>query len=231
MMPHSRVLAHDDALDVHLGGRQEHSRSPRLPLVRASSAPRSTALKAIVKVGYFRAGRVPGYLQYIERDGTAGPVARDGTTAAQGYSGYIGRDGAGEGGQRAELFTREGQAVDREAFVNRGRGDPRAWTIIISPGSNDLDMARYVREFMLQMELDLGNGLIGLPPSTAIRSLRIAMCCCGVQTVRAEHFACLATTSVKGSGFGRRRLLSFTGSWDAPWIAMLYRGGRLMSPT
>jgi type IV secretory pathway VirD2 relaxase len=110
-------------------------------------------------VGYFRAGRVPGYVQYIERDGTAGPVARDGTTAAQGYSGYIGRDGAGEGGQRAELFTREGQAMDREAFVNRGRGDPRAWTIIISPGSNDLDMARYVREFMLQMEFDLGRRL------------------------------------------------------------------------
>ena len=118
-----------------------------------------TGIQAIVKVGYFRAGRVPGYLAYIERDGTAGPVARDGTTAVQGYSGYMAREGAGEDGQRAELFTREGQTVDREAFVTRSQGDPRAWTIIVSPGSNDLDMERYVREFMLQLELDLDRRL------------------------------------------------------------------------
>ena len=53
------------------------------------------------------------------------------------------------------LFTHEGQTVDREAFVTRSQGDPRAWTIIVSPGHNDLDMERYVREFMLQLELDL----------------------------------------------------------------------------
>jgi len=115
-------------------------------------------LNAIVKVGYFRTGRVSGYLQYIERDGTAGPAARERVTAAQGYSGYIGREGAGADGQRATLFTREGQTVDREAFVNRSHGDPRAWTIILSPG-NGLDMERYVREFMRQVELDLGKQL------------------------------------------------------------------------
>jgi type IV secretory pathway VirD2 relaxase len=121
--------------------------------------PKRTGAQAIVKVGYFRAGRVPGYLQYIERDGTAGPTARDGTTAAQGYSGYIGREGAGEGGQRAELFTWNGQMVDREAFVHRSQGDPRAWTIIVSPGPHDLDMERYVREFMRQLAMDLGRPL------------------------------------------------------------------------
>jgi hypothetical protein len=158
-MPRSKVLAHDDQLDVHLGGRHETSRRPRFPTLRESSTLRASTLKVIVKVGYFRAGRVPGYLAYIERDGTAGPAARDGTTATQGYSGYMARDGAGIDGQRAELFMREGQVVDREAFVTRSQGDPRAWTLIIAPSVNGLDMPRYVREFMRQVELDLGKRL------------------------------------------------------------------------
>jgi hypothetical protein len=158
MMPRSRVLAHDDALQVRFGGRPEQRRRARLPSVPLSR-PQPTGVQAIVKAGYFRAGRVPGYLAYIERDGTAGPTARDGTTAVPGYSGYMAREGAGEDGQRAMLFTREGQTVDREAFVTRSQGDPRAWTIIVSPGRNDLDMARYVREFMRQLELDLDRRL------------------------------------------------------------------------
>jgi len=158
-MARSRVIAHDDELHVRLRGRTGQGHGARLPSVRLSAPTRTTGVQAIVKVGYFRAGRVPGYLQYIERDGTAGPVARDGTTAAQGYSGYMSRDGAGTEGQRAQLFTREGQTVDREAFVNRTQGDPRAWTIIVAPAANGLDMTRYTREFMRQLELDLGKQL------------------------------------------------------------------------
>jgi hypothetical protein len=157
-MPRSKVIAHDDDLQVRLGGRRDQDRGPRLPSFNVT-APRHHGIQAIVKAGYFRAGRVPGYLAYIERDGTAGPTTRDGTTAVQGYSGYVAREGAGEDGQRAELFTRARETVDREAFVTRSQGDPRAWTIIVSPGSNDLDMARYVREFMLQLELDLDRRL------------------------------------------------------------------------
>jgi hypothetical protein len=157
-MPRSRVIAHGDELQIRLGGRPGQSRRARLPSVSVSS-PKPKGIQAIVKVGYFRAGRVPGYLAYIERDGTAGSVGRDGTTAVQGYSGYMAREGTGEDGQQAELFTREGSVVDREAFVNRSRGDPRAWTIIISPGSNELDMERYIREFMRQVELDLSKRL------------------------------------------------------------------------
>ena len=152
-MPRSRIIAHDDDLHIQLGGRQG-----LIPKVRVPRQSRvKVGVQAIVKVGYMRASRVKGYAQYIERDGTAGP-ARDGTTAAQGYSGYIGRAGAGADGQRAELFTRVGQAVDREAFVTRSQGDPPAWTIIVSPG-NGLDMTRYVRELMTQVELDLGKKL------------------------------------------------------------------------
>lgn len=155
-MPRSRIINHDDDLHVRLGGRQGPGAKVWLPsLGKTTSRP---AVKAIVKVGYMRASRVKGYAQYIERDGTAGPT-RDGTTATQGYSGYIARDGAGEDGQRAELFTRVGQVVDRETFVERSQGDPRAWTIIVSPGSNNLDMERYIREFMVQVELDLGKKL------------------------------------------------------------------------
>jgi hypothetical protein len=158
MMPRSRVLAHDDELQVRFGGRLEQSRRARLPSVPLPS-PKQTGVQAIVKAGYFRAGRVPGYLAYIERDGTAGPTARDGTTAVQGYSGYMAREGAGEDGQRAMLFTRADQTVDREAFVTRSQGDPRAWTIIVSPGRHDFDMERYIQEFMLQVELGLGRKL------------------------------------------------------------------------
>jgi hypothetical protein len=156
-MPHSRIINHDDDLHVRIGGRQGPGPGVRLPSLGNTRAPRQAAIKVIVKVGYMRAGRAKGYAQYIERDGTAGPAPRDGTTAAQGYSGYIGREGAGEQrGQRAALFTRAGQVVDREAFVERSVKDPRAWWIIVSPG-NGLDMTRYVRELMTQVELDLGK--------------------------------------------------------------------------
>jgi hypothetical protein len=157
-MPRSRVLAHDDELQVPLSGRAGERHALRLPSFKVT-APKRPGIQAIVKVGYFRAGRVPGYLAYIERDGTAGPTARDGTTAVPGYSGYMAREGAGEHGERAELFTREGRTVDREAFVTRSQGDPRAWTIIVAPSANGLDMERYVREFMRQMEMDLGKRL------------------------------------------------------------------------
>jgi len=155
-MPRARFINPDESLHVRLGGRQGPGPGVKLPSLGHTTAPRA-GVTAIVKVGYMRAGRVKGYAQYIERDGTAGP-SRDGTTAAQGYSGYIGRDGSGEDGQRAQLFTREGHTVDREAFVNRSQGDPRAWTIIVSPG-NGLDMERYIRELMVQVELDLGKQL------------------------------------------------------------------------
>jgi hypothetical protein len=156
-MPHSRIINHDEDLHVRLGGRQGPGPGVRLPSLGKTTTSRP-AVQAIVKVDYMRSSRVKGYAQYIERDGTAGPI-RDGTTAAQGYSGYIAREGAGEDGQRAQLFTRVGQVVDREAFMNRSHGDPRAWTIIVSPGSNNLDMERYIREFMVQVELDLGKKL------------------------------------------------------------------------
>jgi hypothetical protein len=156
-MPRSRIINHDGDLHVRLGGRQGLGPGVRLPSLGKTTTSRP-AVKAIVKVGYMRASRVKGYAQYIERDGTAGPSPRDGTTAAQGYSGYIAREGAGDDGQRAHLFTRVGQVVDREAFVERSAKDPRAWTIIVSPG-NGLDMTRYVRELMAQVELDLGKRL------------------------------------------------------------------------
>jgi hypothetical protein len=157
LMPWSRVIAYDEQLRIAIGGRKDLGRAPRMPRLPRVQSPSSSAVNAIVKVAYMRTGRTAGYLAYIERDGSAGPAPQDGTTAAQGYSGYMAREGAGEAGQRAELFTREGQVVDREAFVNRSVGDPRVWALIVSPGRNDLDMERYIREFMRQMELDRGK--------------------------------------------------------------------------
>lgn len=153
-MARAHILAHDDDLHVRLGGR--HGPGPKVGLPSLGRTPGAgpVGVKAVVKVAYMRAGRVRGYTAYIERDGTAGP-ARDGTTAAQGYSKYIGREGAGEDGRRAELFTRIGSTVDREAFVTRSHGDPRAWTIIVAPSSNALDLTRFAREFVTQLELDL----------------------------------------------------------------------------
>jgi hypothetical protein len=158
-MRRSRAMAHDDQLKIPIGGRKDVGRPPRMPRIPHRLTPSPRLINAIVKVAYMRVGRTAGYVAYIERDGSAGPATPDGTTAAQGYSGYMAREGAGERGQRAALFTREGHAIDREAFVNRSVGDPRVWTLIVSPGRNDLDMERYVREFMLQLELDLGRRL------------------------------------------------------------------------
>ena len=42
---------------------------------------------------------------------------------------------------KAELFTRAGEVVDRERFVASSQADPRVWTIIVSPEhGNQLDM-------------------------------------------------------------------------------------------
>ena len=157
-MPRSRVLAHDDELQVRLGGRT--GQRPGCGSHRARGLPRHSGHPSDRQGGLFPSRPGARLSAYIERDGTAGPIARDGTTAVQGYSGYMAREGAGEDGQRAELFTREGaDALTGRPSSPAARGIPRAWTIIMSPGRNDLDMARYVREFMLQMELDLDRRL------------------------------------------------------------------------
>jgi type IV secretory pathway VirD2 relaxase len=46
--------------------------------------------------------------------------------------------------------------LDREAFVSRSRGDPRAWSFVLSPlDGYRLDMPRYARAFMRQVETDM----------------------------------------------------------------------------
>lgn len=114
---------------------------------------------AIAKVFIMSAGRVAGYAKYIERDGAARKDIPESPTAVQGYSAYIGRDGSGSDGTRPVLFTRDHEQVDQEAFIARSHGDPRAWALVVSPGRNDLDMERYIRELMHQMELDLHKQL------------------------------------------------------------------------
>jgi type IV secretory pathway VirD2 relaxase len=154
----AQFLGHDDDLEVHLrGGNHGSATHLRWPSLGHTLTPRPSPA-AVVKVGYMRVGRVAGYAAYIERDGTADSTARAGSTATQGYSGYIGRAGAGEDGTRAYLFTRLGASPDRDEFIARSHEDPRAWTIILSPG-NGLEMDRYVRAVMHQMALDLGKPL------------------------------------------------------------------------
>jgi type IV secretory pathway VirD2 relaxase len=134
-MARSRFIAHDDDLHIDVGGRHDGATRP-IP-----RRPRTTSggPKAIVKVGLIPAVRVSRYATYMERDGVSAP------------------------GEGVEFFTRPGERVDRQAFIARSRGDPRAWTLIVSPGVNGLDMTRLVREFMCQLELDL-KGRPGTDP-------------------------------------------------------------------
>ena len=85
-----------------------------------------------------------------------------GVKAAAAHVGYIGREGAGEGGGRAVAFDGEGdltrdQVADfRDDMVH----DRHHFRVMVSPENGGrLDLKEYAREVVHQMESDLGSRL------------------------------------------------------------------------
>jgi len=74
---------------------------------------------------------------------------------------YIERDGVTREGGRGQLYGPRADAADPDQFEARGKDDRHQFRFIVSPeDANDLlDLKSFAREFMSQMERDLGTQL------------------------------------------------------------------------
>lgn len=88
-------------------------------------------------------------------------IARAGPTGVAGFAKhvtYIRREGAGREGERGKLYDRSVDEADAKAFNNRADEDRRQFRLIVSPEDADQmkDLTQFTREFMSQVEKDLG---------------------------------------------------------------------------
>ncbi len=91
-------------------------------------------------------------------------IARAGPTGMAGFAkhvAYIRREGAGREGERGKLYDRSVDEVDAKAFNERADEDRRQFRLIVSPEDAEQmkDLTQFTREFMSQVEKDLGRRL------------------------------------------------------------------------
>lgn len=91
-------------------------------------------------------------------------IARAGPSGAASFAkhvAYIRREGAGREGERGKLYDRSVEEADAKAFNQRADEDRRQFRLIVSPEDAEQmkDLTRFTREFMSQVEKDLGRRL------------------------------------------------------------------------
>jgi len=91
-------------------------------------------------------------------------IARAGLTGAASFAkhvAYIRREGAGREGEHGKLYDRSVDEADAKAFNERADEDKRQFRLIVSPEDAEQmkDLTRFTREFMNQVEKDLGRRL------------------------------------------------------------------------
>ncbi|WP_370171896.1 MULTISPECIES: DUF3363 domain-containing protein [Hyphomonas] len=91
-------------------------------------------------------------------------IARAGPTGAASFTkhvAYIRREGAGREGERGKLYDRSVDEADAKSFNERASEDRRQFRLIVSPEDAERmkDLTRFTREFMSQVEKDLGRRL------------------------------------------------------------------------
>ncbi len=146
---------------------------------RLKQAGRKLTPKGVVKYAYFRgdytgfgarAGRVAkvaGSHPQAFRNRRVIIKARIARHTGQGakklasHIKYIERDGVAKDGDKGKLYNAASDDVDRDEFVERAKGDRHSFRLIVSPEDAHQieDMKTFIREFMAQMEENLGTGL------------------------------------------------------------------------
>lgn len=91
-------------------------------------------------------------------------IARAGPSGAASFAkhvAYIRREGAGREGERGKLYDRSADEADAKAFNERADEDRRQFRLIVSPEDAEQmkDLTQFTREFMSQVERDLGRRL------------------------------------------------------------------------
>lgn len=213
-MPRLRILNRDDELHIDLrstyqsahigGGRLRLGRRAGQPAGRpkavgvhcsAAVGTGSGGGTAIVKSKALSPARTNGYSQYMTRD-------KEPERAADGYSRYMSHD-------RAELFNQHGPISEqqRQDFVQCSRQDERVWTLIVSPQSADkIDLPRFAKTYMAQMEADCNLTLDYYVPLTTIPSIHTCIIWSVAGTpLQTWSIAFRKTTSPMGCGRPLRR--------------------------
>lgn len=88
-------------------------------------------------------------------------MAVHGTAPLRRHLNYIERDGAGEEGREAELYTDAARDLDAEDLIARAEDDRHHFRFIVSPEDADQmsDLKAFTRDLMGQMEQDLDTRL------------------------------------------------------------------------
>lgn len=85
----------------------------------------------------------------------------NGTSTLSKHLNYIERDGAGEDGREAELYTDEASDLDKATLIERSEGDRHHFRFIVSPEDADQmsDLKSFARDLMGKIEKDLDTRL------------------------------------------------------------------------
>lgn len=88
-------------------------------------------------------------------------MSANGKAAMRHHLNYIERDGAGEDGREAELYTDKASNLDKAALIERSEDDRHHFRFIVSPEDADQmsDLKSFTRDLMAQMEKDLDTKL------------------------------------------------------------------------
>jgi len=91
--------------------------------------------------------------RYVDDAGTNGKAAA--------HLRYVQRDGTSRDGERGKLYSVTEDRANADAFLERGREDPRQFRFIVSPedGADLTDLTAHTRDLMSRIEADLGTKL------------------------------------------------------------------------
>ena len=147
--------------EVHDDGRFRGAKPTKPNLSRFTGRKLGKNLRQLGAVGpYVNAPKV-GSRHVIVKVGIIGAGSKTPMAKKTGvHFRYLERDGVGEEGRPAELIGSDGEHLDVKAFQQRTAADPHQYHLIVSPRDGDrLDMARFTRELMRQVERDTDRHL------------------------------------------------------------------------
>ena len=88
-------------------------------------------------------------------------IVRGDLGAARAHLKYIVRDGVARDGEPGRLYSRDSDAADPAAFLERSEGDPHQFRFVVSAdeGARLSDLKPFIRDLLAQMERDLDTRL------------------------------------------------------------------------
>ncbi len=148
----SRVIA---AANLARGGARGGASKPRFTGSRIGrGAGVGRVLSARDRYGAFRQRRVMVKLRPVKLGGK-------GFDGAAAHLRYVERDGTTREGERGQLYGADSDKVDRNAWLEKAKGDRHQFRIIVSPedGLEYDDLKPLTRRLMQRVEEDLGTKL------------------------------------------------------------------------